>query len=270
MAGLSKVWIGKESHPLADVEDLPDDETLEHYRAEAEIVAGGLNHDLIVQAGIEKVAAAARVDEITLVDAVLTQKALPEDVIARIKAAIVINPDASIEIVAVPKTRQETAMDRVYREQGRHIRELEKFIHAAGWTGFTHEQILCDLVDVGGPKVDPRFLTLAEIETFAKQFYGFTERLERKLAKDQRQAALFAKTARQARTRRDKSRTKRRGAEIERVAEFWGMPEIMGAKSVKHAHLIDKDLTRIAETGAEPMEIIFSPYLSKLNGSSQG
>lgn len=75
VAGLSKVWIGKESHPLADVADLPDDETLEHYKAEAEIISGGLNHDLIVQAGISEVAKAARVDEITLVDAVIGQKA---------------------------------------------------------------------------------------------------------------------------------------------------------------------------------------------------
>src|SRR5437660_320001 len=56
VAGLSKVWIGKESHPLADPEDLPDDETLEHYKAEAEIAAGSLNHDLIARAGIVEVA----------------------------------------------------------------------------------------------------------------------------------------------------------------------------------------------------------------------
>ena len=144
--------------------------TLEHYRTDAEIIVGALNHDLIVQAGIEKIAAAARVDEAALVNAVVTQKALPEDVVERIKAAIVINPDASIDVVAVPKTRQETAMDRVFRilNKGQHLRELEKFIHATGETGFTHEQILCDLADVGGSKVDPRFVTLAEIEGMSR------------------------------------------------------------------------------------------------------
>jgi hypothetical protein len=47
------------------------------------------------------------------------------------------------------------------------------------------------------------------------------------------------------------------------------MPEITGAKSVKHAHLIDKDLSRIAETGDEPIEIVFSPYQNPVKSPAE-
>jgi hypothetical protein len=44
--GLSKSWIGKESHPYADtLNDAPDDETLETYKSGVAIVGGELNHD---------------------------------------------------------------------------------------------------------------------------------------------------------------------------------------------------------------------------------
>jgi hypothetical protein len=122
-------------------------------------------------------------------------------------------------------------------------------IHSTGETGLSHEKILHDLADVGGSKVEPDFLTLAQIEMFAKQFYGFTARVERKLTKDEKQAALFAKTAHQARARRDKSRTNRRDKEIKRIAKVWNLPEITRAKDVKHAHLLDKDLNWLIRPG---------------------
>ena len=58
VAGLTKVWIGKESHPLADTDDMPDDETLEAYpyRAKAVIIPGApVNTGLIKRAGIAEV-----------------------------------------------------------------------------------------------------------------------------------------------------------------------------------------------------------------------
>ena len=148
-------------------------------------------------------------------------------------------------------------MHRVYRilNKGKQLRELEKFIHKTGETGFTHAEILRDLAEVAGSKVETRYLTLAQIETFAKQFYGFTEQLERKLAKDQKQAAFFAMTAKNARARRDKSRTNKKSKEVQRISEAWGLPEIANAKDVKHARMVDKDLSWAAERGFKPVKI---------------
>src|SRR5262249_18592328 len=154
----------------------------------------------------------------------------------------VINPDMSIHVVDVPKTKEETAAERVSRimfKGGGHLRELAKFISETGETGLTRKQILADLCTASTASWSPtRWLTLQQIETFAKQFCGFTAALERKFAKDQKQAEFFAKTKTQLRALQNKSRVNKQTKEIERISEFWGPPEIMQAKSVKHARLL--------------------------------
>jgi hypothetical protein len=89
VAGLTKVWIGKESHPLADTDDMPDDETLEAYRAKCVIIPGApVNTGLIKRAGIAEVSKAARVNEAALSNAVNLGSALPKDALARVRKAI--------------------------------------------------------------------------------------------------------------------------------------------------------------------------------------
>jgi hypothetical protein len=99
-----------------------------------------------------------------------------------------------------------------------------------------------------------------------KRFYGFEARLAKKAEKENRLAVMRERTAHNVRARVDKSRTEKRSTEIERIAGFWNIPEITRAKTVKHARLIDEDLNRMAETWAEPIEILCSPYLSKPKG----
>jgi hypothetical protein len=301
VAGLSKIWIGKESHPLADTEDLPDDETLEHYRAEARIVGGSLslqasesltkisvNHELIARAGIARVAKAARVDKTMLEkagsrlatgkkEAVSTKKKLSADMMARIAKAISILPDASIKIIEVPPTRQETIADRVRKilANGK-LRELARFIHSdlarklsvsrhAGVTK-AHEdpmkyETLLRGVSNASQGSDNTQLRLAEIEAYARKFYGIDARLAKKAEKENKLANMRASTAHNVRARLDKLRLNRRSKEINRVAEFWAMPEIANAATVKHAHLIDRFLNQIAVKGYRPKKIICSPYL---------
>lgn len=290
VAGLSKVWIGKESHPLADTEDLPDDETLEHYKAEAVILSQRLNHDLIAQAGIAEVAKAARVNEDILVDAIMSRKALEPETKERIAASLSIKPDGSIEIVKAPETRQELALARVARllNKGKKLRELAQFINdepkvrvsemqgeqtsaitsgartrvgVANGAVIEYSKILRDLIEISAYLSPPRYLPLTEIETLAKRFYGIEARLAKQAEKEKRQAELFKKTAHKARARRDKSRVNARLKEIERIAKFRNMPEILNAKDVKHAHLLDKELNRIAEDGFQPIRIVCSPHI---------
>ena len=270
VVGLSKAWIGKESHPLADIEDLPDDETLETYKAGVEIIEAGLNHDLIARAGITEIAKAARIDESLLVDVVMGQKGLRPDLMARLQQAISVDADGRIEVIKVPITKQETDIERVdgILKKGKQFRELGKFIHASksveranerfetgpehgsatsrastarvdagiivdlearrmkepeneakinalievrkhptrNWCGVTHKDILKDLDKV--MRCPPKFLTLTEVETYAKKFYGIEKRLATKSDRKAKQAEWFKTTAHNARARRDKSRAK--------------------------------------------------------------
>jgi hypothetical protein len=261
VAGLTKIWIGKESHPLADTENLPDDvETLEHYRAEAHIVTGSVNYELIARAGIACVAKAARVDK-----TMLKNKSASTDMMARIAKAISINQDGTLAVIAVPETRQELIADRVQKILARgNLRELTRFIHS-------------DLALKCDPEEDPikyenllrgvsnaaqgfnhTQLKLTEIEAYARKFYGIDARLAKKTEKENKLANMRASTAHNARARRDKSRVNRRSKEINRVAEFWNMPEIANAATVKHAHLIDRDLNRIAAKGYRPARRTFT------------
>jgi hypothetical protein len=307
VAGLSKIWIGKESHPLADTEDLPDDETLEHYRAEARIVAGSVNHELIARAGIARVAKAARVDKTMLEEAVATKKKLPADMMARIAKAISINQTESpshskhheqatfyatgkdlaaseleqevkenvtLAVIAVPETRQELIADRVQKMLAcGNLRELARFIHSDLTLNcdpeedpIKYETLLRGVSNASqGQTVSDTFhtqLKLAEIEAYARKFYGIDTRLAKKAEKEKKLGDMRASTAHNARARLDKSRLNRRSKEINRVAEFWNMPEIANAATVKHAHLIDRFLNRIAVKGYKPKKIICSPYLS--------
>ena len=96
--GLSKAWIGKESHPYADtLNDAPDDETLEAYKSGVAIVAGQLNHDLIARAGVSEVARAARIDEKLLLGVVVNQKDLRGD-LSRLFKAISVDGDGRISV----------------------------------------------------------------------------------------------------------------------------------------------------------------------------
>jgi hypothetical protein len=287
VAGLSKVWIGKESHPLADTEDLPDDETLEHYKAEGRIFAGALNHDMITQAGeeaarrslgegangsldkaawqrgISEVAKAARIDEHALVDAVLSRKSLGADEIARIAAALSIAPNGSVVICDAPKTRQETAVDRISRIllKGKKLRELEQFIYSALNGATEHAKIFRDLVEISTYRKPPWHLPLKDIEAFAKRFYGIDARIAKQTVKKERQAEFFKTTAENARTRFYKGRDAKRTTEIEQIAARHKLPEIKDAKDIKHAHALDKILNHIAEEGFKPVKIISSPHL---------
>jgi hypothetical protein len=292
VAGLSKIWIGKESHPLADTEDLPDDETLEHYRAEARIVAGSVNHELIARAGIARVAKAARVDKTMLKEAVAARKKLPADMMARIPKAISILPDASIKIIEVPPTRQETIADRVQKILARgNLRELTRFIHSdlsLKCDPIKYETLLRGVSNASQGQLDMEpphkrevpcrasrasarpplalhtQLKLTEIETYARKFYVIDARLAKKAKKETKLANMRASTAHNARARRDKSRVNRRSKEINRIAEFWNMPEITNAATVKHAHLIDRFLNQTAAKGYRPKKIICSRYLTKV------
>jgi hypothetical protein len=154
VAGLSKVWIGKESHPLADVEDLPDDETLEHYRTDT-IVTSELscNGGLVKQAGVERVAKAAGVDHSVLSNAVNLGSNLPPDALARIAKAIDVLPDGSLDVIDVPVSRQETIEERVSRllSKGGRLHELAKFIHSD--LVLKHQDEMKKLVELRKPPV---------------------------------------------------------------------------------------------------------------------
>jgi hypothetical protein len=63
---------------------------------------------------------------------------------------------------------------------------------------------------------------------------------------------------------RDAQRTK----EIEQIAARYGLPEILNAKDLKHAHALDKILNHISEPGFKPIRIISSPHLK--NNSLRG
>jgi hypothetical protein len=102
-----------------------------------EEIEGGLNHDLIVQAGVERDAEAARVDEVALVDAVPAQKAYPRRFL-RGSGRLVIGPDGSVEVVDVPKTLQKTRWTGPGMLIGAACSRIGKFIHATGETGFSH------------------------------------------------------------------------------------------------------------------------------------
>jgi hypothetical protein len=306
VVSLTKAWVGKESHPLADVEDVPDQETQEHYATSGEILEDGLNHDLIARAGISEIAKATRIDEKLLVDVVVNRKALRPDLLSRVYQAISVYAEGRIEVNKVPITKQETAIQRIKSmwKKGKKFRALSKFIHEmksveidarilaelvarkikepenarridtlikkhqnskSDWCGVTHNDIWKELDGVmcGCP---PIILTLAEIETCAKKFYGIEERLTKKADKEAARAEVFKKSAINARARRDRSRTKGRGNEIKRIAEFWKMPELASVKTVRHAHLIDQFLHEIAATGAVPVRYVCGPFLVKNAG----
>jgi hypothetical protein len=132
--GLSKAWIGKESHPYADtLNDAPDDETLETYKSGVAIVGGELNHDLIARAGVSEVARAARIDEKILLDVVVNRKDLRGDLKARLFKAISVDDGGQIHVEKVPIRKQETDLARVRAMLVKHgkIRLLGEFIHAA-------------------------------------------------------------------------------------------------------------------------------------------
>jgi hypothetical protein len=112
------------------------------------------------------------------------------------------------------------------------------------------------------------FLTLDEIETHAKDFYGIEKGLKKKSDRKVRQAEYFKSTAHKVRERWYKSRAKKRGVEIKRIAKYWGLPEILNAKDVKNVHELDKDLNQIASTeckhgppSLKPVKIVCSPHL---------
>jgi hypothetical protein len=132
--GLSKGWIGKESHPYADtINDNPDDETLETYKSGVAIVGGELNHDLTARAGITEVAKAARINEKLLVNVVVNRKDLRADLKTRLFKAISVDDDGRINVEKVPVSKKETDLARVRGVLVKHqkIRLLGQFIHAA-------------------------------------------------------------------------------------------------------------------------------------------
>jgi hypothetical protein len=125
VVGISKGYIGKESHPLADVEDLPDDATLETYRAGSVIISkhsasgksgksdASYNHALIERLGVERVAEAIRVDPEELADALAKGRTLKHEIRGRIAQAISSNAEGNVDVNPVPITPQETIENRV-------------------------------------------------------------------------------------------------------------------------------------------------------------
>jgi hypothetical protein len=107
----------------------------------------------------------------------------------------------------------------------------------------------------------PRYLKLPDIEKWAKDFYGFSKRLDRQAAKKQKMVEAWEKSKPDARARRDKSRKAKRNSEIKRIADHWNLPELERVKSVKHAHLEDRHLNKIAAKGFKVKRIIFSAYI---------
>jgi hypothetical protein len=273
--GLSKAWIGKESHPYADIiNDAPDVETLETYKSGVAILGGEFNYGLVVKvvekAGIAGVAKAARIDKKVLRGVVVNRKDLRKDLKARLFKAISVDDDGNINVKKVPVGKKETDLARVRGVLVRHrkIRLLGQFIHAAkaidkraektepgdvttaiapppggNWDGrdATHDKIFQDLDRVCA-LCPPVFLSLAEIEHHARDFHGIEKGLKKKADRKARQTEFFKSTAAKKRKRWENSRGKAREEEINRVAGVWNLPEIGAAKNVKAAHAIAQRL----------------------------
>jgi hypothetical protein len=294
--GLSKAWIGKESHPYADtVNDNPDDETLEQYKSGVAIVGGEFNYALVVKAvmkvGIAGLAKAARINKKVLRGMVVNRKDLRDDLKARLFKAISVDDDGCINVEKVPMSKKETDVMRVRDMIVKHkkIRLLGQFIHAAkatsdrsehlkdaevatvvaappggNWNGrdATHEKIFQDLDRVCA-LCPPVFLSLAEIEHHARDFYGIEKGLKKKADRKVRQTEFFKSTVAKKQARRDEGRDKARKQEINRVAGVWNLPEIATAKNVKAVHTLDKTLSKIAGKGFKTKAIIYSTCLER-------
>jgi hypothetical protein len=92
-----------------------------------------VNTNLIKQAGVGKVAKAARVNEAALLNSVNLGSTLPKDALARISKAIHVNQDGKIIVSEVPMSKPETAEDRLRRilTKGGNLRNFARFIHRA-------------------------------------------------------------------------------------------------------------------------------------------
>jgi hypothetical protein len=286
--GLSKGWIGKESHPYADtINDNPDDETLETYKSGVAIVGGELNHDLTARAGITEVAKAARINEKLLVNVVVNRKDLRADLKTRLFKAISVDDDGRINVEKVPVSKKETDLARVRGVLVKHqkIRLLGQFIHAAkaidkragadgdamaavapppggNWNGHdaTHKKIFQDLDRVCS-LCPPVFLSLDEIERHAGEFHGIEKGLIKKAERKARQTEFFKSTVAKKQKRWAKAKGEARKQEISRIAELWKLPEIGAARNVKAAHMLDKTLNRIAGKGFRTTKIVYSTSL---------
>jgi hypothetical protein len=126
--------------------------------------------------------------------------------------------------------------------------------------GPTHKQITHDIKFIHALQ-QPKYLKLADIETWAKDFYGFSKRLDQQAVKKQKMVEARERSKSNAGARRDKSRANKRDQEVKRVARHWNLPEIERIKSVKHARLIDGRLNKIAMKGFKTKRIIFSTYI---------
>jgi hypothetical protein len=180
VAGLTKVWIGKESHPLADTEDLQDDETLEAYRADAVIIPGmSVNRDLIKSTGVANIAKAARINEASLFNAVNLGSSLPKDYLAKIRQAINVDPIGTIHVTERPMSKLETAgvrLQRILFKKGK-LREFARFIHSEMKEKLgpennppKYELILRDVASAADGKKEMGVgLTPEQIHAFAKE-----------------------------------------------------------------------------------------------------
>jgi hypothetical protein len=130
------------------------------------------------------------------------------------------------------------------------------------WNGHdaTHEKIFQDLDRVCS-LCPPVFLSLAEIERYAREFYGIEQGLKKKAERKAKQAEFFKSTVAKKQERRDNARGKARKQEINRIAGAWNLPEIGAAKNVKAAHAMDKRLNGLAGKGFKVRKIIYSTCL---------
>jgi hypothetical protein len=234
-----------------------------------------------------------------LFDVVINRKDLRVDLKARVAKAISVDDNGNINVEKVPIDKKENDLARVRGILVKHgkVRLLGQFIHAAkaiakrteyserypdmqspnveaivttpeagNWNGHdaTHKKIFQDLDRVCS-LCPPVFLSLTEIENHARGFYKIDEGLKKKSERKTKQTEFFKATVAKKQERKAKARKKARTEEITRIAELWGLPEIERAKNVKAAHMIDKDLSRVAGKGFKPKAIIFSPCLRALD-----
>jgi hypothetical protein len=141
---------------------------------------------------------------------------------------------------------------------------------AGNWNGhdFTHDRIFQDLdrVHAGCPLV---FLSLADIEHYARDFHGIEKGLKKKADRKARQAEYFKSTVAKKHERWSRAKGKKREEEINRVAELWKLPEIKGAKNIKNVHELDRTLSKITGKGFITKAIIYSSCLERPSGADQ-
>jgi hypothetical protein len=111
--GLDKEWIGKETHPLRDEDENPDNDALNELEACVPILREDFNSKVVRKAGVEAVAKATRIPSEKLKSLISHGRKPSSEEIAKIRCALFARQDGSIQVREVLKTREETKAQKV-------------------------------------------------------------------------------------------------------------------------------------------------------------